>query len=112
MISNHIFVQEISYVIIPFHAIAIADTVISFFGYSERTKYEKIKKTSRAKLMCNLGKHDTFLEDDIMKCSKYLVKHVYDNKGSTTVVEVRAKKLRSMKNKTTVRLPPNCNSFL
>lgn len=100
--------------IISFHAITGADSICSFYGHSKKTEdKKKTKKSSEAqKLVSNLGKHDRLSEDDIMKCSKYLVKYIYRDKESTTIVEARARKLRLMKNKITLRLPPDGNSFV
>ena len=71
------FPQEISSVIIPFLAITGADTVSSFYGYLKKTEFKKNKEMSKSPKAENLGKHDTLAEDDIMKCSKYLVKYIY-----------------------------------
>lgn len=86
---------------------------VHFMDIQKRPKIKKIKKSSEAqKLVSNLGKHDRLSEDDIMKCSKYLVKYIYRDKEITTIVEARARKLRVMKNKTTLRLPPDGDSFV
>ena len=63
-------------------------------------------------MISNLGKHDTFPEDDIIKCSKYLVNYINGDRGSIKTTEAIQKKWRSMKNITTFRLPPDGDSFL
>ena len=107
--------QEISSVIINFHAIAGADAVSSLYGHSKKIKYNKIKISSEVqKLIFNLGKYDAVPEDDIIKCSEYMVNYINGingDRGSITLAEARPTKWRSMKN-ITFQLSPDGDSFV
>ena len=59
----------------------------------KRPNIKNIKITSETqKLISNLGKHDTFPEDDIIKCSKYLVNYINGDRGSIKTTEAIQKK--------------------
>ena len=107
--------QEISSAIINFHAIAGADAVSSLYGHLKKIKYNKIKISSEVqKLIFNLGKNDAVPEDDIIKCSEYMVNYINGingDRGSITLAEARPTKWRSMKN-ITFRLSPDGDSFV
>ena len=50
-------------------------------------------------------------EEDINKCSMFLINFIYADNTSHTISEARVKTWRAMKNKTTLRLPPDEDSF-
>ena len=88
-----------------------ADAVSHFYGRSKKAIYEKVRRSTEAQLLIsNLGKHVVL--PDIKKCSTFLVKFIYDDKSSHTIAEARAKRWRGTKNKTTLRLAPDEDSFI
>ena len=105
--------QEMSAIILSLHAITGADAVSGFYEHSKKAVYEKVKKIEEAQqLISNLGRNDTLYDEDIKKCSTFLINFMYADKSSRTIAEARAKKWRAMKNKTTLRLPPDEDSFI
>ena len=104
---------EMSSVIIPLHSMTGADAVSGFYGRSKKAIYEKVRRSTEAQLLIsNLGKHVVLSQPDIKKCSTFLVKSIYDDKSSHIIAEARAKMWRGTKNKTTLRLPPDEDSFI
>ena len=104
--------EDMSSVIIPLHALTGADAVSGFYGHSKKVIYEKVKKSEKAKqLITNLGMYDILSEEDIKKCLMYLINHIYADKTSLTVSQARSKKWKAMKNKTTLSLQPDEDSF-
>ena len=59
----------------------------------------------------NLGMYDILSEEDIKKCSMFLINFIYADKTILTISQARGKKWKAMKNKTTLRLPPDEDSF-
>ena len=55
--------------------------------------------------------YDILSEEDIKKCSMFLINFIYADKTSLTISQARSKKWKAMKNKTTLRLPPDEDSF-
>ena len=55
--------------------------------------------------------YDTLSEEDIKKCSMFLINFIYADKTSLTISQARSKKWKAMKNKTTLRLPLEEDSF-
>ena len=103
---------DMSSVIISLHALTGADAVSGFYGHSKKAIYEKVKKSEEAKqLITILGMHGILSEEDIKKCSLFLINFIYADKTSLTISQARSKKWKAMKNKTALRLPPDEYSF-
>ena len=104
-----------SSVIISLHALTGADEVSGFYRHSKKTIYEKVKKVKKVKKpnnsLQNLGMYDILSEEDIKKCSMFLINFIYADKTILTISQARGKKWKAMKNKTTLRLPPDEDSF-
>ena len=86
--------------------------VSGFYGHSKKVIYEKLKKSEEAKqLFTNLGMYDRLSEEDIKKCSMFLINFIYADKTSLTISQAKSKKWKAMKNKTTLHLRPDEDSF-
>ena len=55
--------------------------------------------------------YDILPEEDIKKCSMFLINFIYADKTSLTILQARSQKWKPMKNKTTLRLPTDEDSF-
>ena len=104
---------SIAPLIIPFHAITGADAVSGFYGQSKKTIFKRVSN--------NIEEASGFLSQLGKGCGKdilwgstsenFLLKFVYNDKKSDNIEEARTRKWKSMKNKTTMRLPPDRDSF-
>ena len=104
--------KDMSSVIICLHALTVADVVSGFYGHSRKVIYEKVKKSEEAKqLITNLGMYYILFEEDIKKCSMFLINFTYAGKIAHTISPARSKKSKAIKNETTLALPPDKDSF-
>ena len=113
LLCKQLFPEDMTSVIISLHALTGADAVSGFYGHSKKPIYEKVKKSEEAKqLITNLEMYDILSEEDIKKSSMFLINFIYPDKTSLTISQARSKKRKAMKNKTTLRLPPDEDSFV
>ena len=99
--------------IIPLHAITGADTVSGFYGQSKKSIFKRVSNNieEASVFLAHLGKG---CDKDILwgaTSEKFLLKFVYNDEKSVNIEEARARKWMSMKNKTTMRLPPDRDSY-
>ena len=105
--------QEISSVIVQLHALTDADAISGFYGSSKQTIFGRVAKSEDAKrLLADLGKileMSNRCKEDI---EEFTIKYVYNDKKSESLPQARASKWRSLKRKTTSRIPPDADTLL
>ena len=88
------------------------DADSAFHGHSKKTIYTKIQKNVEGQqMLLNIGKNENILQIDINNSRKFVIKFTYCDKTSCNLAQANAKKWKQMKNITTLRLPPEGDSF-
>ena len=102
--------SEEAAIILPFHAFTGADYVSAFFGHSKATIWKRLN--DNLLLLSKLGREIQISEDVKKDLEMFTIRVVYNDRNSTTLNEARAWKWTQMKNKGTIRLPPDYDSFV
>ena len=102
---------EYADVIVPFHVHTCADAVSGYYGHSKQTIFDTAMKSEETRrLMQGLGKKLPISPDIISNMEQFTIQYIYNGKESTTLAEARARKWVAMKNKSTLRIPPDTDS--
>ena len=102
---------EYADVIVPFHVHTGADAVSGYYGHSKQIIFDTAMKSEEAhRLMQGLGKKVPISPDIISNMEQFTIQYIYNDKESTTLAEARARKWVAMKNKSTLRVPPDTDS--
>ena len=104
---------EMASVLIGFHALTGADAINGFYGHSKNTVHTKIQKNREGQqMLLNIGKNENISQTGITNARAFVIKFMYNNKISCNLAQARAKNWKQMKTKTTLRLPPDEDSWL
>ena len=104
---------EMASVLIGFHALTGADAINGFYGHSKNTVHTKIQKNREGQqMLLNIGKNENISQIGINNARTFVIKFMYNNKISCNLAQARAKNWKQMKTKTTLRLPPDEDSWL
>ena len=100
-------------VIIPFHAITGADTISGFYGQSKKAIFKRLMKHEDGtnEFLETLGKLEIQEDIDDKNSEMFLLKIIYNDQKNNKLSVARASKWKSMKNKSTARLPPDKDSY-
>ena len=103
---------EMAPVLIGFHALTGADAASGFYGHSKKTLHTKIQKNCEGKqMLLIIRKNANISQTDINNARKLVIKFMHSDKTSCNLAQARTKKWKQMKNKTTLQLPPDEDSF-
>ena len=104
---------EISSIIVQLYALTGADAISGFYGLSKQTIFARVAKSENAKsLLADLGQivqMSNRCKEDI---EKFTIRYIYTDKKSESLPQARASKWRSLRRKTTSRIPPDADTLL
>lgn len=104
--------RKVADVLIGFHALTGADAVSGFYRKSKKTLFKKLCVSNESRcLIQNIGRMEHLTDKEVSNVTKFVIKYIYNDKSSLTLAQARAKKWKSMKNKTTLGLPPDEDTF-
>lgn len=110
--SRNMLVQEVAKIIIPLHLITGSDHTSAFYGYGKKRMLQKAMDNPDAKeLLHNVG-HSLELPNVVKDNMKaFVISMMYGQDEDMTCGQARAAKWHSLKNKVTMRLPPDDDSL-
>ena len=93
--------------IIPLHVLTGCDHNSSFYGAGKTLIADSVKKSPEAQqFLTSCGTQLPITDEIIGDLEKFIIKYVYNDHRSKTLGQARAGKWRSLKRKSTTRLPP------
>jgi len=100
--------EEIANVIIPLHANTGADAISSFFGQGKKAIFDRVVKSNHYRaLLSSVGQTLPVSDRTVDDLRMFTMQFVYNDKTSKTLGEAHAKKWSTIKQKSTLRLPPD-----
>ena len=96
MIAKKLCDDEMAKIIVRLHVMTGCDSVSSFFGIGKKSVWKNTKSSEEARAL--------LLDFSDQSLIKFTIKYVYNDKESSTLAEMRAKKWDAMKKKSLARV--------
>ena len=104
--------EEVADIIIPLHVITGSDHTSGFYGHGKKPLLEKVITDPEARELLGRVGESLELEDEVRADMKaFVLSKIYAESADVTCGQARASKWNKLKNKSTIRLPPDEDSL-
>jgi hypothetical protein len=104
--------EEVADIIIPLHVITGSDHTSGFYGHGKKKVWEKVKINSEARELLGRVGESLELKHDVRADMKaFVLSVIYAESADVSCGQARVSKWHKLKNKSTIRLPPDDDSL-
>ena len=104
--------EEVADIIIPLHVITGSDHTSGFYGHGKKKVLEKVKINSEARELLGRVGESLELKHDVRADMKaFVLSVIYAESADVSCGQARVSKWHKLKNKSTIRLPPDDDSL-